>query len=63
MIFTIKGFSDNFLHLYCYFHHVSADMSSAILQVFVGTREPSLNFELRPLLNPGGGHLFRIRLP
>ena len=31
MIFIIKGF----LHLYCYFHNVSADMSSGLLQVFV----------------------------
>ena len=27
--------SDYCLHLYCYFHHVSADMSSGLLQVFV----------------------------
>ena len=29
------GFSDYFIHLYCYFHNVSADMSSGLLQVFV----------------------------
>ena len=29
------GFSDYCLHLYCYFHNVSADMSSDLLQVFV----------------------------
>ena len=28
-------FSDYCLHLYCYFYHVSADMSSGLLQVFV----------------------------
>ena len=30
-----SGFSDYCLHLYCYFHNVSADMSSGLLQVFV----------------------------
>ena len=29
------GFSDYFLHLYCYFQNVLADMSSGLLQVFV----------------------------
>ena len=33
MIFIIKGFLD--YCLYCYFHNVSADMSSGLLQVFV----------------------------
>ena len=28
-------FSDYCLHLYCYFHNLSADMSSGFLQVFV----------------------------
>ena len=45
--------SDYSLHL-CYFHKVSADMSSGLLQVFVELGEPSRNFELRPLLNPQG---------
>ena len=35
MIFIIKGFSDYCLHLYCYFHNVSADMSTGLLQIFV----------------------------
>ena len=34
-IFIIKVFSDYCLHLYCYFHKVSADISSGFLQVFV----------------------------
>ena len=29
-------------------------MSSGLLQVFVELREPTENFELRPLLNPQG---------
>ena len=33
--FYHKGFSDYSPHLYCYFHNVSADMSSGLLQVFV----------------------------
>ena len=33
--FYHEGFSDYCLHLYCYFHNVSADMSSGFLQVFV----------------------------
>ena len=32
---TISGFSDYCIHLYCYIHNVSADMSSSLLQVFV----------------------------
>ena len=42
------GFSQYFLHLYCYFHNVSVDMSSGLLQVFVelgnlhGTSNPVL---------------------
>ena len=35
MIFIIEGFSDYCLHLHCYYHNVSADMSSDLLQVFV----------------------------
>ena len=31
-IFTIKGFRTIVLHLYCYFHNVSADMSSRLLR-------------------------------
>ena len=34
--FHHSGFSDYCLYLYCYFHNVSADMSSGLLQVFVG---------------------------
>ena len=29
------AFSDYCLHFYCYFHNVSVDMSSGLLQVFV----------------------------
>ena len=43
--FCHSGFSDNCLHCYGYFHNVSA---------VCRTREPSRNFELRPLLNPPG---------
>ena len=38
LVFYHKGFSDYCLHLYCYFHNVSADMSSGFLQVFVELR-------------------------
>ena len=39
--FYHKGFSDYCLHLYCYcyFHNVSIDMSSGLLQVFVELTE------------------------
>ena len=42
------GFSDYCLHLYCYFHNVSADMSSDLLQVFVelGNLNGTLNYVL-----------------
>ena len=33
--FYYLGFSDYCHHLCCYFHNVSADMSSGLLQVFV----------------------------
>ena len=33
--FYHEGFSDYCLHLYCYFHNISADMSLGFLQVFV----------------------------
>ena len=33
--FYHSGFSDYCLQLYCYIHHVSADMSPDFLQVFV----------------------------
>ena len=34
-VFYHKGFLKYRLHLYCYFHNVSADMSSGLLRVFV----------------------------
>ena len=37
IILIIKG-SDYFLHLYCYFQNVSADMTSGLFQVFVELR-------------------------
>ena len=33
--FYHSGFTDYYLHLYCYIHNVSADMSFGLLQVFV----------------------------
>ena len=36
--FYHEGFSDYCLYLYCYFQNVSADMSTALLQVFVKLR-------------------------
>ena len=36
LVFYHKGFSDYCLHLYCYFHNVSADMSSSLLQAWLG---------------------------
>ena len=36
--FYHKGFSDYCLRLYCYFHNVSADVSSGLFQVFVKLR-------------------------
>ena len=53
MIFIIKSFRIIVLHLY-YFDNFSVNMSFDFLQVFFWTREPSWNFELRPLLNPRG---------
>ena len=35
ILFYYLGFSDYCLHLHCYFHNVSADMSSGLLQWFV----------------------------
>ena len=35
LVISIIKFSDYCLHLYCYFHNVSAYMSSGLLQVFV----------------------------
>ena len=40
--FYHTGFSDYYLHFYCYIHNVSADVSSRLLQVFL--------VELRSLL-------------
>ena len=35
MIFIINGLLSNCLHVYCYFHNLSAYMSAGLLQVFV----------------------------
>ena len=56
LIFIIKGF----LPLYCFFHNVSADMSSDLLQVFVefGNLQGTSNYVLYWI---HGGHLFWFR--
>ena len=47
--FYHSEFSDYYLHLYCYIHNVSADMSSSLLQMFV---------EIGSLYLIHRGHLF-----
>ena len=41
--FYYSGFLDYYLHLYCYIHNVSADMSSGLLQVFHVELQASYN--------------------
>ena len=54
------GFLENCLHLYCYFHNVSVDMSSGLLQVFVelGNLHGTSNYILYWI---HGGRLFWFR--
>ena len=40
-----EGFSDYCLQFHCYFHNVSADMSSSLFQMFVEHGDPTRNFE------------------
>ena len=48
-------YSDNWLHLYCYNHNVSADTSFGLLRVFhVELGGPTQNLELNPLFEPQG---------
>ena len=56
------GFSDYFLHFYCYFYNVSADMSSGLFQVFVelGNLHRTSNYVFYWI---HGGRLFWFRLP
>ena len=55
LIFYHSGVSNYCFHLHGYIHNVSADMSSGLLRVFLTEhREPSRNFEPRPLFNPRG---------
>ena len=60
--FYYEGFSDYCLHLYCYFHNISADMSSGLLQVFVklGNLHGTLNYVFYWI---HGGRLFWFRRP
>ena len=46
--FSTLGFSDECLYLYCYFHNVSADMSSDLLKVFIelGNLQGTSNYVL-----------------
>ena len=52
MIFIINGFRT--IHPYCYFHNVSADMSSGLLQANGLRREDPRGF------NKGRGSKFRV---
>ena len=54
MIFYHLKFLDYCRYLYCYFHNVSADMSSGLHQVFVelGSLHGTSNFIESPVLIP-----------